>query len=83
MHQDCDSEAYVASGWQDLNVANTVTRGLRAGTVWVNTYNQYDDAMPFGGYKLSGVGRDKGEYALENFTQVKAVYTKLEETAWL
>ncbi len=37
----------------------------------------YDSAVPFGGYKQSGVGRDKGEYALEHYTQVKAVYQKL------
>ena len=44
--------------------------GLRAGTVWVNCYNVYDAAVPFGGYKDSGVGREKGEYALQSYTKV-------------
>ena len=45
--------------------------GLRAGTVWVNCYNVYDAAVPFGGYKDSGVGREKGEYALQSYTKVR------------
>mmetsp|Transcript_8497 Transcript_8497/g.25483 ORF Transcript_8497/g.25483 Transcript_8497/m.25483 type:complete len:487 (+) Transcript_8497:985-2445(+) len=68
---------------KDIDVINTLSRGLRAGTVWVNTYNQYDAGMPFGGFKNSGIGRDKGEECLENFTQTKAVYQSLKETAWL
>lgn len=64
---------------QDVDVVNTLSRSVKAGTVWVNCYNVYDSAMPFGGYKTSGVGRDKGEYALEHYTQVKAVYQKLPE----
>lgn len=75
----------LASGlWaKDIDVVNTVSRGLRAGTVWVNCYNVFDAAMPFGGFKISGVGRDKGEYALHHYTQPKAVYQSLKETAWL
>ena len=46
---------------------------LQAGTVWVNNYDNFDVALPFGGYKESGWGRDKGEYALENYTNIKAV----------
>lgn len=68
---------------RDIDVVNTLTRALRAGTIWCNTYNQFDAAMPFGGYKDSGIGRDKGEYALHNFTQVKAVYQPLVKSAWL
>mmetsp|Transcript_28494 Transcript_28494/g.91305 ORF Transcript_28494/g.91305 Transcript_28494/m.91305 type:complete len:497 (+) Transcript_28494:329-1819(+) len=66
----------------DLNQVNTLTRGLRAGTVWVNTHNVYDAAMPFGGYKQSGIGRDKGEYALENYLEVKTVAMPMEGAAW-
>lgn len=55
---------------KDINVANRLARGLRAGTVWVNTYNVFDHTMPFGGYKQSGIGREKGEEVLENYTQV-------------
>lgn len=81
-----DSDYGLASGIisNDVNVINTLSRSLRAGTVWVNAYNVYDSAVPFGGYKHSGIGRDKGEYALEHYTQVKAVYQKLEDgQAWL
>ena len=42
----------------------------------------YDAAVPFGGYKDSGIGREKGEYALQSYTRVKAVYQTLEKPAW-
>ena len=48
-------------------------RALEAGTVWVNCYNAFDNASPWGGMKLSGWGREKGPYGLELFTQVKSV----------
>lgn len=67
---------------RNINHINRLTRALRSGTVWVNCYNIYDSAVPFGGYKDSGMGRDKGEYALSHYTQVKAVYWPLEEPAW-
>ena len=46
-------------------------RGLQSGTVWVNTWNQFDAAVPFGGYKLSGIGREHGEEVLNHYTQVQ------------
>ena len=46
---------------------------LQAGTVWINCYGGCDNRLPFGGYKESGFGRDLSEYAVENYTQVKAV----------
>jgi len=46
---------------------------LRAGTVWVNCHNVFDAALPFGGYKQSGWGREMGEEVLHNYTEVKAV----------
>lgn len=55
---------------KDLNMANTISRALKAGTVWVNTWNQFDCGVPFGGYKTSGIGREKGEEALDHYTQV-------------
>jgi len=58
---------------QNVDTCNQVSRALKAGTVWVNCYNIFDNAAPFGGYKNSGVGRDKGEYALSNYTEVKCV----------
>jgi len=53
---------------KDVNVINTLSRSLKAGTVWVNCYNVYSSNVPFGGYKMSGIGRDKGEYALKHYT---------------
>ena len=62
---------------RDIKKAHKVAHGLRAGTVWVNTYNLYDPASPFGGYKRSGFGRDLGMHALEQYTQVKSVWIDL------
>jgi len=58
---------------RDIGRAIGIAKRLKAGSVWINTWNQFDDAVPFGGYKTSGWGREKGEYALENFTEVKAI----------
>lgn len=61
----------------DLNTAIRVSNALRAGTVWVNCYNQLHHAVPFGGYKTSGIGRELGEAALANYTQNKSVAIRL------
>ena len=53
--------------------AHRIANSLRAGTVWVNCYDVFDAAAPFGGYKQSGIGRELGEYALELYTEVKTV----------
>jgi aldehyde dehydrogenase (NAD+) len=50
---------------------------LKAGTVWVNCYNVFDNAAPFGGFKMSGMGRELGEYALSNYTEVKTVVVSM------
>ena len=64
---------------RDIGRAHRMARELKAGTVWVNTYNQYDSASPFGGYKQSGFGRDLGyEAALEKYTQVKSVWVAMD-----
>lgn len=76
-----DTSYGLASGvWtRDIGKAHRVARELKAGTVWINTYNQYDSASPFGGYKQSGFGRDLGyEAALEKYTQVKSVWVALD-----
>ena len=52
-------------------------KALRAGTVWINCYNVFDAALPFGGYKESGWGREMGAEALELYTEVKSVVTLL------
>ncbi|KAL1883020.1 hypothetical protein VTK73DRAFT_95 [Phialemonium thermophilum] len=61
----------------DLNTAIRVSNSLRAGTVWVNCYNMLHHALPFGGYKESGIGRELGEAALANYTQNKSVAIRL------
>eukprot|EP00878_Enallax_costatus_P017641 GHUV01018535.1.p1 GENE.GHUV01018535.1~~GHUV01018535.1.p1 ORF type:complete len:415 (+),score=145.76 GHUV01018535.1:996-2240(+) len=66
---------------KDQKVIDGLVRRIKAGTVWVNTYNVYDAGVPFGGYKDSGIGREKSQYALRAYTQVKAVYQPLEDTA--
>jgi aldehyde dehydrogenase (NAD+) len=61
----------------NLNTAIEVSNALRAGTVWVNTYNTLHHQLPFGGFKQSGIGRELGEAALDNYTQVKTVSIRL------
>jgi aldehyde dehydrogenase (NAD+) len=63
---------------KDIRKAHQVARAIRAGTVWINTYNSYDSAAPFGGYKASGFGRDLGREALDGYTEVKTVWVGLE-----
>ena len=55
---------------KNIDTANRLTRALRAGTVWVNCFDVFDAAIPFGGYKMSGIGREKGIYSLNNYLQV-------------
>lgn len=63
-----------AAVWtQDIDKAYTVTEGLKAGTVWINCYNIVDPAAPFGGFKLSGLGRELGQQALDAYTETKTV----------
>ena len=67
-----------AAVWtRDIQKALSLANGLRAGTVWVNCYDVFDAAAPFGGYKMSGIGRELGEYALQHYTEVKTVTVAL------
>ncbi|KAI0042012.1 indole-3-acetaldehyde dehydrogenase [Auriscalpium vulgare] len=64
----------------DVSRALRVAHTLQAGTVWVNCINMVHANVPFGGYKQSGIGREQGEYALDNYTNVKAVHVNLGHT---
>ena len=67
-----------AAVWtKDLSTAHTMAKRVRAGTVWVNCYDDSDMTVPFGGYKQSGFGRDKSLHALEKYTQLKTTWIKL------
>lgn len=67
-----------AAVWtRDVGKAHAMARKLKAGTVWVNTYNMISSLSPFGGYKMSGFGRELGVHALESYTQVKSVWVSL------
>ena len=67
-----------AAVWtRDVSRAFRVARAIKAGTVWVNCYNNIDPISPFGGYKQSGIGRELGKHSLDLYTQIKSVYVKL------
>lgn len=61
---------------KDINVALKCVDGIRAGTVWVNTYNIVHTQSPFGGFKMSGIGRELGEYGISQYTEIKNVIIK-------
>jgi acyl-CoA reductase-like NAD-dependent aldehyde dehydrogenase len=68
----------VSAVWtRDIKLAHRVASEIKAGSVWINTYNGFDSASPFGGYKQSGFGRDLGAYALDQYTNVKSVWIAL------
>jgi aldehyde dehydrogenase (NAD+) len=62
---------------RDIKKAHAVANGVRAGTIWVNCYHVLDTRAPFGGFKQSGIGRELGEYGLQEYTEVKTVTVKL------
>jgi len=61
----------------DVSKAHRFAHAVKAGTVWINSYGLFDAAAPFGGYKLSGFGREMGKDAIELYTQVKTVWVGL------
>ena len=68
-----------AAVWtRDVGKALSLARDLRAGTIWVNTYNLYDPGLPFGGFKESGFGRDLGKDAIHAYTETKSVWIHLD-----
>jgi aldehyde dehydrogenase (NAD+) len=67
-----------AAVWtKDITKAHAIANNVRAGTVWVNCYDVFDAAAPFGGFKQSGIGRELGEYGLQQYTEIKTVTIKL------
>jgi acyl-CoA reductase-like NAD-dependent aldehyde dehydrogenase len=69
-----------ASIWtRDVARAHLLARKVKSGVVWINCFNEFDDAAPFGGFKQSGWGRDLSHHALDGFLQLKAVWTRLPE----
>ena len=74
-----NTEYGLAAGvWtRDIKKAHRTAAALRAGTVWINCYNVFDAALPFGGYKQSGWGREMGHEVLEMYTEVKSVCTPI------
>src|SRR5216683_2642848 len=74
-----DTEYGLGAGiWtRDISKAHALAKKIRAGTIWINCYNVFDAALPFGGYKQSGWGREMGREVLNNYTEVKAVTAQL------
>lgn len=64
---------------RDLNRALRVSRAIKTGRMWVNTYNQIPEGAPFGGYKQSGIGRENDKHILEHYTQIKNIMINLNE----
>lgn len=69
-----------AAVWtRDLNKAHAVARALRAGTVHVNQYDEDDITVPFGGFRQSGIGRDKSLHALDKYTELKTTWIRIDD----
>ena len=68
---------------KNIDTANTVSRSIKAGIIWINCYFAFDNDCPYGGYKMSGFERDLGLDALYKYTQVKSVVTPLYNSPWL
>ncbi|CAA6666260.1 unnamed protein product [Spirodela intermedia] len=67
----------------DLNIANRVSRSVRAGTIWINCYMAFDRDCPFGGFKMSGFGKDIGMAGLDKYLLCKSVVTPIYNSPWL
>ncbi|KAL3311227.1 Aldehyde dehydrogenase, mitochondrial [Cichlidogyrus casuarinus] len=76
---DSDYGLAAAVCTQNIDTAMTCAQGLRAGSVWINCYDVFDAAAPFGGYKTSGIGRELGEYGLHNYTEVKTITMRVPQ----
>jgi acyl-CoA reductase-like NAD-dependent aldehyde dehydrogenase len=69
----------VSAVWtRDIRLAHWMAQQIKAGSVWINDYNCFDSASPFGGCKQSGFGREMGPHAIESYTRVKSVWVALQ-----
>ncbi|XP_027357396.1 aldehyde dehydrogenase family 2 member C4-like [Abrus precatorius] len=68
---------------KNIDTANTMSRSIRAGIVWINCYLAFGNDIPYGGYKMSGFGRESGSEALHKYLQVKSVVTPIYNSPWL
>jgi acyl-CoA reductase-like NAD-dependent aldehyde dehydrogenase len=69
-----------AAVWtRDVSRAHRVAQAVRAGIVWINDYHRIDPASPWGGFKMSGIGRENGLEAIRNYTEVKSVWVTLHD----
>jgi len=64
---------------KDIRKAHKLAAHIKAGTIWVNCFNVFDPAVPFGGYKMSGYGRELGKHSIELYTQIKSVWVNIGE----
>ena len=62
---------------RDIGKAHQIANAIKAGSVWINCYHVFDSALPFGGYKQSGWGREMGQAVLSNYLEMKAVTSKI------
>jgi acyl-CoA reductase-like NAD-dependent aldehyde dehydrogenase len=68
-----------AAVWtRDINAAHRISNGLRAGTVWVNSFDRSTISTPFGGFKQSGFGRDRSQHAIDKYTDLKTIWTAFQ-----
>ncbi|XP_020590881.1 aldehyde dehydrogenase family 2 member C4-like isoform X2 [Phalaenopsis equestris] len=67
----------------NLNIAHRVSRSVQAGTIWINCFFVFDPSCPFGGYKMSGFGKDQGLDAIEKYLNVKSIITPIYSSPWL
>jgi acyl-CoA reductase-like NAD-dependent aldehyde dehydrogenase len=64
---------------KDLGRAHRVSQKIEAGSVWINTFNVTPCEVPFGGFKMSGIGRENGSAAIEHYTQSKTIYVEMND----
>jgi acyl-CoA reductase-like NAD-dependent aldehyde dehydrogenase len=80
--EQANKTTYGLSGavWtKDIKKAHRLASEIKAGTIWVNCFNAFDPAVPFGGYKMSGYGRELGKHSIELYTQIKSVWVNLAD----